>query len=423
MVAVLLAAPAAAPDLPPLAEDLAAAGLRLVGRTTCDQLVREAVRLAPNLVVCWEPRPMPAFFRALAQLQDTAPLPVLVFTDAPQAEAAQQAVASGCHGWVVQGYAAARLRPLVQLAQARFDHERRLRDALQQMTERYEERKRLSRATGVLMKARGLSEDEAFALLRRSAMNARSSVAQVAQQVIDTAHDAQALNRAGQLRMLSQRLLKLQALARAGTEAAAAQALLAQSLQRAEQQVAQLQKTLSAATFGDLLQAVADALAALQPALANPDADLLAADALGERLLQEAERLTAALQAAGPAAPLRVVNLSGRQRMLSQRLAKQALQALLLQGDAARKAAEAADATVRQFVAALAELHAAPLSSAEIRASLTALDSEWERLLQGVRAVDTPGGRLQLAQASESLLDALERLTADYERSLSVLMG
>jgi AmiR/NasT family two-component response regulator len=413
------------PDMPDLAADLAAAGVHVLGAVNCDNLVQQAVRTAPDVVVCWAPVPGDPLLRALGVLQATDPRPVIVFTNDVQAEPMESALDAGVQVWVVQGYAALRLRPLLQLAKARFRHEQRLREALQDMTHRYEERKLIDRAKGILMRARQIPEDDAFRLLRQGAMQAKQRVGQLAQQVIDSARDAEAVNRAGQLRMLSQRSMKLYALMAAGTEVPAARALLAQSLERTEQQIDQLQRTLSQPTFGDLLAAVVEAFDASKIALAAPPSMLALAEAdeRAERLLDRADRLTSALRGAAPVAKLHVINLSGRQRMLSQRLAKQALLGALLAGDAAAAARAEAGRTGAAFEQALAELKQAPLSTVEIRAGLDSADLEWQRMLQGVAGAGTPAGRLLLAQASEELLALFERLTERYEHSMQMLMG
>ncbi|MEW6707886.1 MAG: ANTAR domain-containing protein, partial [Pseudomonadota bacterium] len=223
--------------MPDLAADLAAAGIHVLGATDCDNLVQETVRQAPDVVVCWAASPAEALFRGLGMLLSTFPRPVVVFTRDVQAEPMERALEVGVQAWVVQGYAAQRLRPLLQLAQARFRRDQQLREALQDMTHRYEERKLIDRAKGILMRARQIPEDEAFRLLRAASMQGKQRVGQVAQQVIEAARDAEAVNRAGQLRMLAQRLLKLYALTVARTEAPAARALLTQSLERTEQQI------------------------------------------------------------------------------------------------------------------------------------------------------------------------------------------
>jgi AmiR/NasT family two-component response regulator len=421
--ALVVATPS--PAMPDLAADLAGAGIHVLGATGCDNLVQEAVRGAPDVVVCWESSPGDVFFRALEMLQATAARPVIVFTNDVQAETLDRALEAGVQAWVVQGYAVQRLRPLVQLAQARFRRERKLHEALQDMTHRYEERKLVDRAKGILMRARQIPEDEAFRLLRVASMQGKQRVGQVAQQVIEAARDAEAVNRAGQLRMLSQRLLKLYALTLAGTEAPAARALLAQSVERTEQQLGHLQRTLSAPTFGDLLQAVAAAFGDLKAALVTQPSvqGLLEADDHAERLLDCADKLTVALQGAGPVSSLRVINVCGRQRMLSQRLAKQALLAALVPGERAQQARDEAGRVAQTFEQAVKELKEAPLSTAEIRAALSSVDAEWRRMLEGVQKADTPAGRLLLAQASEGLLELFERLTERYEHSMQVLMG
>lgn len=398
--------------LPALAADLQAAGFHVLGATEQRSLVQDAIRLAPDLLVCHDKHPDAPLLQALAALQAHAPRAVLLFTDDPDAQAMEQALAAGVHGYVVGGYAAARLRPLVQLVLLRFRRERELAEQLSDVTQRFEERKLVDRAKGILMTMRQLPEDEAFKVLRGIAMQSGQRIGDVARQVIASAGAAADVNRSGQLRMLSQRIVKLQALRAHRTLADNAAALQRESIERLDALLAALSKDLSPATFGDLLAAQRTSWSQLQQALAR-DGALAEIDALAEQLLLQSDALTAALEAAGAAATLQVVNVAGRQRMLSQRAAKLALLGR----------AEDLDTTCRQFEQALAQLHATPLSSAEIRASLAEVGSHWQRLRQGIDTVASARGRETLAASSEALLAELDRLTGLYERSLQVLVG
>jgi hypothetical protein len=103
-----------------------------------------------------------------------------------------------------------------------------------------------------------------------------------------------------------------------------------------------------------------------------------------------------------------------------QRVAKDALLAALL-GEPGRR--EALAPLLDEFGATLQELERAPLTSAETREALTNARDEWLRLLRGADAADRAEGRALLAASSDALLDAFDRLTASYERSLQVIMS
>lgn len=414
-----------APGSPVLADDLAAAGFHVLGASACDNLVRDALRSNPDVLVCWQPRPAEPFFTALATVQANAPLPVVVFTADPEVEAMEKALEAGVQCWEVQGYQPQRLRAVVQLAQARFRHERTQREAMADLSSRFEERKLVDRAKGILMRSQQLSEEEAFRLLRNASMHGNQRVGQVSQQIIDMARYADAINRAGQLRMLSQRLVKLYALGCAGTDAQATRALLLQSVERVDANLAALAKLLSRPTFGDLLDAALEPWGELRTVLAAPAeaARLQSLDERAERLLTQAERLTAALEAGGLASTLHVINVCGRQRMLSQRLAKQALLSHLLQGTAARGAEAEARRIVAEFDQALQYLGGVPLSTRDIREGLATAARTWGAMLAAVQRVHEADGRLSLAGSSEALLELFDRLTGQYEHSMQGLIG
>src|SRR5690606_23066676 len=116
-----------------------------------------------------------------------------------------------------------------------WQRERELRRELQHWRERFDERKWLDRAKDLLTRTRLLNEDEAFRLLRSTAMHSNLSIGQVSRSVADAARWAEALNRAGQLRMLSQRIVRLVAQRAAGVEVGRAGKLLAESEQRARE--------------------------------------------------------------------------------------------------------------------------------------------------------------------------------------------
>ena len=429
---------AADADCDALIEELLASGCRPLGRCDIPQLVREATALAPEMLICAMPAVEDALLEALARLKEVAPVPVLVITDDHRSETLMRALDAGVHGWAAgwqwQADAQARAKQSIHLAaklrltHARFTREAATRALLADALSRLDERKWVERAKGVLMAARQISEDDAFRLLRGASMHTNLRVGDVSRSVIEAAQLADAVNRAGQLRMLSQRIVRLLAQCAAGVEQRRSRALLEESQRRVQDNLERLQampflpaSTPTSAVAPEKAQ-VAAAWAGLQPLLtgAPKPATLLAADAQAETLLTSAERLTAAIEAAGGRQGVHIVNVSGRQRMLVQRLAKDALLDALLDDPAAR---ERVILSTQEFGQALDLLDRAPLTSAEIRETLGQARAEWQRMLHALRDPRSKSGGQALARGSETLLALFERLTEMYERSLQVIMG
>ena len=408
-----------------LVADLAAAGVHVLGATPRGDLVREASRTSPDVVVCHEVSPDDALFAAFALLAETAPCPVVVFTHDPEAAKIERALAAGIHAYVVNGYSAERLRAVLHVARSRFEHQRRIGAELAEVTRRFDERKLVDRAKGILMRARQVSEEEAFAVLRAASMHSNQRVGQVSRQVIAAAHYADAVNRAGKLRMLSQRLVKACVLRVLDRGNAGHVEQIDDATRQIDANIAALARSVSKPTFGDLLDAVAAAWSELQ-ALAAPAlvaGGLAALDGAAERLLVQAEKLTRGLETAGLVTTLHVINLSGRQRMLSQRYAKSALLGLVLEGDDARAARAGLAQTAETFEHALAHLRTVPLSTGEIRTLLGDAERVWQDVTAAARQVGQASGARALDASSDALLALFEQLTDRYERSMQVLMG
>ncbi|MDE2454279.1 MAG: ANTAR domain-containing protein, partial [Burkholderiales bacterium] len=143
---------------------------------------------------------------------------------------------STCAGWWPPGIAAApdELAAALALDSARWRREAGLRAELAAARAQLDERKWVERAKGLLMHARGASENDAFRLLREASMHANLRLAQVSRSVIEATAWAEAVNRAGQLRMLSQRLVKLAAQALAGIDLRRAETLQRKAARRAQ---------------------------------------------------------------------------------------------------------------------------------------------------------------------------------------------
>ena len=412
------------PGAPMLAADLAAAGLEVHGETDCSNLLQGLIKKSTDIVVCFQETPDTRFFATLAAVAASAPCPVVVFTTDPDAEKMVAAMASGVHAYVVAGYSRNRLRSIVQLAQARFRHEQLLRQELDEVRRRFDERKLVDRAKGILMGARQLREEEAFRALRLAAMASKQRIGQVSRVVIDSAHYAEAVNRAGQLRMLSQRIVKFYALACTGAESQDARGMFADSVAHVDSNLAILDRSLSKATFGDLLGAVTDPWRKLQAALKPPPraSRLGEIDRLAEQLLAQAETLTENLEVAGFTTVLHAINVAGRQRMLTQRLAKEALMEGL-PGGPERPSGPGSGVTLVEFAGGMDYLDRLPLTNSEITRELGATHLAWRTFRGGLADRDTPAGRTCIAASSEVLLGHFDRLTELIERGIHVLMG
>jgi two-component system, response regulator PdtaR len=410
----------------PLEADLEAVGIHVVSHSDLrSKMVQDIVRSAPDLVVCYDPLPDDELFHTAQVISQTAPRPMVVFTSDTDVDKIERATQSGIHAYVINGYGLHRLRSVIHLAQARFRHEQLLQEELIDISSRFEERKLLDRAKGILMRARQISEDDAFQILRMASMHTNQRLGQVSKAVINSSRFAESVNRAGQLRMLSQRLVKLYALQLAGIDSATHSPLLADSVLRVDANLAILAKSLSKATFGDFLESITTSWIKLKAELkSTPDSGRMACvDALAEQVLLDADKLTSGLELAGSASPLHVINVSGRQRMLSQRVAKLALLASLADEKSRDAGLQALLDAQAQFEKSMDYLNDIPLSTKSIRADLDISHAHWMQLLAGLSDAPRASALALIAVSSEGLLDVFERLTDQYERSMQMLVG
>ena len=113
--------------------------------------------------------------------------PIVMFTSDEDTSHVHEAVAAGVTAYIVDGLAPERIRPILTVAIARFRHQEALLAELDNARGELQERKLIDRAKGLLMQRQGLSEPEAYAKLRKAAMNKGVRLADIAQQMIDMA--------------------------------------------------------------------------------------------------------------------------------------------------------------------------------------------------------------------------------------------
>ncbi len=113
------------------------------------------------------------------------PRPIVLFTDDEDTANMDAALEAGVSAYIVDGLQAERVKPVLDVALARFRRERRLLDALSDTRRQLAERKLVERAKGILMAKGGLSEEQAYRKLRGMAMDKKLRLAEVAQRVLD----------------------------------------------------------------------------------------------------------------------------------------------------------------------------------------------------------------------------------------------
>jgi len=173
-------------DIGLLRDALAASGHDVASRTEDALDLLAAVRdERPDIVIIDTDSPSRDVLEQLCVVTRDVPRPIVMFTDDGARESIDAALEAGVTTYVVQGLHPNRVRSILEVAQARFAADRALREELDTMRGKLASRKLIERAKGVLMESRGLDEEGAYRMLRKLAMDRQTTLATVAQQVID----------------------------------------------------------------------------------------------------------------------------------------------------------------------------------------------------------------------------------------------
>ena len=170
-------------------------GFNLVASLPADVFLTERLaQLQPDLIIVdAESEARDALEHVVMATRD-ARRPIVMFTNDNDTRHVKDAVAAGVTAYIVAGLSSERIRPILDVALARFQHEQALRqelaDTKTELGERNAEiknRQVIDRAKALLMQRQGLSEPEAFAKLRKAAMNQSLKLAEVSQRMLDMA--------------------------------------------------------------------------------------------------------------------------------------------------------------------------------------------------------------------------------------------
>ena len=154
--------------------------------TTANLLVH-VQKVEPDVIIIDRDSPDRDTLEHVCSVTRDEPRPIVFFTQDGDRAMIQAAVRAGVSAYIVGGMSAERVRPILDVAMARFEEFQALRQELDQAKISLAERKQIERAKGIVMKSRGVSEDEAYVLLRKLAMERNQRLAQVAENVLSMA--------------------------------------------------------------------------------------------------------------------------------------------------------------------------------------------------------------------------------------------
>ena len=168
-------------------------GLREAGHDTVEVLhsVNEAARRivdsSPDVVVIDLENPARDQLEHVFSLSRALQKPIAMFVDKSDADAIGAAIEAGVSAYVVDGLRKDRVKPILDMAVLRFNAYSRLKAELDEARTALEERKIIDRAKAILMRQRNLTEADAYALLRSTAMNQNRRIVDIAQSLVTAA--------------------------------------------------------------------------------------------------------------------------------------------------------------------------------------------------------------------------------------------
>ena len=150
-------------------------------------LLARVYEIDPDVILIDLENPSRDVLEQMFQVSRAVRRPVAMFVDQSDAASIEAAVDAGVSAYIVGGLRKERVQNILDLCISRFNAFARLQDELDRTRSALEERKVIDRAKGILMNAKNLSEETAYALLRKTAMNENKKIAEVAQSVITAA--------------------------------------------------------------------------------------------------------------------------------------------------------------------------------------------------------------------------------------------
>jgi response regulator NasT len=177
-------------DESPIRAAILEEGLREAGFTDVvrigemQSLLSRIYALDPDVIVIDLENPSRDILEQMFQVSRAVRRPIAMFVDQSDAASIQASVDAGVSAYIVDGLKKERLKPILDLCISRFNAFSRLQDELDRTKSALEDRKVIDRAKGILMKLKGLTEDEAYVLLRSTAMREKKKIGEIAQSIL-----------------------------------------------------------------------------------------------------------------------------------------------------------------------------------------------------------------------------------------------
>jgi len=150
-------------------------------------LLARIYALDPDVILIDLENPSRDILEQMFQVSRAVRRPIAMFVDQSDAASIQQSVEAGVSAYIVDGLKKERIKPILDLCISRFNAFAKLQNELDRTKSALEDRKILDRAKGLLMKAKGLTEEEAYVLIRSTAMREKKKIGEIAQSIVTAA--------------------------------------------------------------------------------------------------------------------------------------------------------------------------------------------------------------------------------------------